>query len=384
MTVRAALPLSFPGLLWRPRLIVLLAATLHCAACRAISSGGSVEPEQALEELFRLTGPTDWPFKMERTTDISAAGPPTCEIVVADARDAAVHWFSGMRPSHTRSVYLGGRDKTDAVVTGHQFAFAQHGAEMVVLDRASSKLTRLRLDGTILHSSMVFDPPGWPRTVHGLNGIAVGPGGEVFETVGILYLAAGATIPAPVRVWDHSGFLGVLGNTPSSDDPVLAAALGMGSLAVSKDTVWLARSSGEHLLAFEAYAGATEVLRRVRVPTLGPRVLGSVLTDSRRAAQGLSDTLRAAVPRYLGPIAVDPSGNFVVTQMAPNSRAYLATLRGDGTGYQSWSIGAVSVRALSATTGVIYAAVAPLDAPFRTAVVAFRNPTYPGAVAGLC
>ncbi len=335
----------------------------------------SVESIERMRPIHEFATPEGWSFRMQETVDLAAVGPDRCRIVVADAGDRAIHWFGGAPPTHSHSLYLGGRDSS--IVGRLSTLAASSKGSLAVVDQRRNTVVRVSKDGVVVGQNR-FPEEALRESKRAGGDIALDAEGNLYETFEArsrLEVSGSLNLPGPpIRVWGPGGNLvNRYGVVLAESDPLFAGKLSWGRLALHADTLWFARASDGRLLAFPKGGSETPV-RTIGLPILHstPEPTASILPDPLYPDS--APMVRVAMMPHSGHLAISPSGDFFVEQLRGDLTSVLTAVRADGSRVRIFDLGAERIHALAATDHVVYVAISPLDDPRRTQVIGYRNP----------
>lgn len=310
-------------------------------------------------------------FDMSQPVRISFAGPPACKLAVADMLDRAIHVFDDTG-TYEATVYGGGRDTSRLASIGDMVMSAE--GRIVV----SSFLNEIRVfHPRGIYSTFSVEKPD--PDIMSFSSLAV-LGDTVFDH---WMLSAGKrkdysqlpdTTPQ-ILMYSLAGRPGrTLGRIQTYPGRLLNVMMNQGTLAASRDTVWLGRRVDATLFGHPVGGGTA---RELRLP-----LIHKMRTIRESPLPNAGDLTEAIVEYHLHDLAVDGSGNFFVIQALSWPREEgalfrpnlgLAVYSADGTLLGLFDTAAGEIRAVAAGDAFIYVLVQDLEAQ-RSEVQRYPNP----------
>lgn len=257
-------------------------------------------------------------YRFSKPTMLATSGAPHCIVFVADGIDQAIHRFS---PSgdDLGSLYVGGRDRPD--VAGITSIAAGSDGTLLVGDGERARILRFDVTG---HAAGAIALPPVASTIPAVR-LAFSEDGRIFERLAAFPPSQG--MPArPIRIWSQSGRqLGIIGSVVDIAGSVFAEYLNEGAMQVLADTLWYARFSDGRLLGYPIDPVRSPRPRIIEVPVFFH------MSRPTQALSGRDGVLLSASTRHITDLALDPDGNFFVSEtVVPGGRWALTILDRSG------------------------------------------------------
>jgi hypothetical protein len=257
-------------------------------------------------------------FNMSDPVRIAFADVPTCELMVADGLDRAIHIFD-RRGAYETSIYGGGRDTSKLASIGDMVVSADG---LVAVANPLSTIGFFRRDGS--YSEFSVEKPD--STVISFSSLAV-VGKSVFDhwmlgaSKRFDYSPWADQTPIVLRYSLEGRLEGTLGHIRTFPGRLLNLAMNEGTLAAGRDTVWFGRRVDAVLIGYPVSGESARVLRLPLVHRMQP--IREVPIPKGGGAT------EAVVEYHLHDFDVDERGNFYVVQALSWPRAAGAPFRPD-------------------------------------------------------